>query len=148
MQTETGVAVAVRPGSASPSPAGSGAAGFLSLLDNILRKREEFFAAIFEGLNLVQLIRSFLFAIVGLCAVYGLTMGASSLAFGVNHGLLQMVSSGLKVPMLYLLTLTVCYPVLFIVLVLMGSRLSLLQTLALILLALTLNAVLLAAFAP
>ena len=59
-----------------------------------------------------------------------------------------MLSSGLKVPALYLLTLLVCYPVLFIILVLMGSRLGFLQTLALILLALTLNSVLLAAFAP
>jgi hypothetical protein len=148
MQTETGVAVSVGPGGDSPLPAGFGTSGLLSLLDSILRRREEFFAAIFEGQNLTQLIRSFFFAVVSLSAVYGLTMGASSLASGLNHGFLQMISSGLKVPTLYLLTLAVCYPVLFIILVLMGSRLSLLQTLALILLALTLNAVLLAAFAP
>jgi hypothetical protein len=42
----------------------------------------------------------------------------------------------------------ICFPVLFVVLVLMGSRLSFMQTLALILLALTLNSILLAAFAP
>ena len=59
-----------------------------------------------------------------------------------------MFSSGIKVPMFYLLTLLVCYAVLFIILVLMGSKLSFVQTLALILLAITFNAVLLASFAP
>ena len=122
--------------------------GILSLLDNILRRRESFFTEIFEGTNLGQRIRQFLFAIVVLSFIYGITMGVSAFAVGWNRGGLQMLSSGLKVPMLYLLTLLVCYPVLFTILVLMGSRLSFIQTLALILLALTFNSVLLAAFAP
>jgi hypothetical protein len=122
--------------------------GFLTLLDNLLRKREDFFAEIFDGVNLGARIRSFVFAILTLSAVYGFTMGGNGFDVGWSRGVMQMISSGVKVPMLYLLTLLVCYPVLFIVLVLMGSRLSFKQTLALILLALTLNAVLLAAFAP
>jgi hypothetical protein len=148
METQTGAAAAVGPGGVPCPPTGIGPAGYFSLLDGILRKREEFFAMIFEGVNLGAIIRSFLLAIVSLSAFYGFTMGASSLPFGIDRGALQMISSAFKVPVLYLLTLAVCYPVLFIILVLMGSRLSLLQTLALILLALTLNAVLLAAFAP
>jgi hypothetical protein len=122
--------------------------GFLTLLDNILRRREAFFTEIFEGVNLNTRIRQFLFAIIMLSAIYGLTMGASAFGVGLERGGLQMLSSGIKVPTLYLLTLLVCYPVLFIILVLMGSKLSFVQTLALILLALTFNAVLLAAFAP
>jgi hypothetical protein len=129
-------------------PAGELDRGFLGLLDNLLRRREDFFTDIFEGVKLGSRIRSFLLAILGLSAIYGVTMGANGFELGWGRGFGQMASSGLKVPMLYLLTLGVCYPVLFIVLVLMGSRLSFKQTLALILLALTLNAVLLAAFAP
>src|SRR5688572_13867583 len=120
----------------------------LTLLDNLLRRREAFFSEIFEGTNLHIRIRQFLFAIVTLTAIYGLTMGASAFGVSLDRGGLQMLSSGLKVPMLYLLTLLVCYPVLFIILVLMGSKLSFVQTLALILLAITFNAVLLASFAP
>jgi len=147
MQSPAGIAVAVEDGG-SPSPVGSGVPGIFSLLDSILRRRDEFFGLIFEGVHFTPLIRSFVLAILSLSALYGLTMGASSLSSGIDHGFLQMISSAAKVPVLYLLTLVVCYPVLFIVLVLMGSRLSLLQTFALILLALTLNSVLLAAFAP
>lgn len=132
-----------------PTPPLSAAHGtFLGLLDNLLRRREEFFADIFEGKNLSAQIRAFVVAILSLCGIYGLTMGGAGLELGWSRGALQVLSSGVKVPMLYLLTLLVCYPVLFIVLVLMGSRLSFKQTLALILLALTLNSVLLAAFAP
>ena len=75
-------------------------------------------------------------------------MGALGFVGGWERGFLQIVTSGIKVPALYLLTVAVCFPALFIILVLMGSKLSFLQTLSLIMLALTLNAVLLAAFAP
>ena len=123
-------------------------AGFLGLLDDLLRRREEFFEQIFSGVNLRARIRQFLGVITVLSGLYGITMGASSFAISVDRGFLQMISSGVKAPLLYLATLLVCYPVLFIILVLMGSRLSFLQTLALMLLALTFNSILLAAFAP
>lgn len=126
----------------------SGTPTFVALLDGILRRREDFFTEIFESKDLRIRLRSFLVAIISLSAIYGMTMGAAGLVVSFERGGLQMIASGLKVPALYLLTLLVCYPVLFIVLVLMGSRLSFLQTLALILLALTLNSILLAAFAP
>jgi hypothetical protein len=123
-------------------------AGFLGLLDDLLRRREEFFEQIFGDVNLGVRIRQFLVVIIVLSAVYGVTMGASSFGISADRGFLQMISSGLKVPLLYVATLLICYPVLFIILVLMGSRLSFLQTLTLILLALTFNSILLAAFAP
>jgi hypothetical protein len=123
-------------------------AGFLGLLDDLLRRREDFFEQIFSGTNLGARIWQFLVVITVLSGLYGVTMGASSFAISADRGFLQMLSSGLKVPLLFVATLLICYPVLFIILVLMGSRLSFLQTLALILLALTFNSILLAAFAP
>jgi hypothetical protein len=149
MNNQDGVGVATL-GAGGPSPASSNLqqSGIVTLLDNILRRREAYFTEIFEGANLNTLIRQFLFAIVILSAIYGVTMGATAFGLGWNRGGVQMLISGLKVPMLYLLTLLVCYPVLFIILVLMGSKLSFTQTLALILLALTFNSVLLASFAP
>jgi hypothetical protein len=122
--------------------------GYLGLIDGILRRREEYFSEIFRGEKLRERIGSYLTIVAVLSLVYGLTMGASGFAAGFNRGLLQMISSGIKVPALYLLTILICFPVLFVVLVLMGSRMSFLQTLALILLAVTLNSILLAAFAP
>jgi hypothetical protein len=135
----------------NPAPFGAakaGSDGYLGLIDGILRRREDYFSEIFQGEKLRERIRSYLTIIAVLSFVYGLTMGTSAFAMGFNHGALQTISSGLKVPALYFLTVLICFPVLFVVLVLMGSRLSFMQTLALILLALTLNSILLAAFAP
>jgi hypothetical protein len=149
MTNQEGIGVAaLGAGTPPPSAPELQQSGMLTLLDDILRRREAFFSEIFEGTNLHIRIRQFLFAIVTLSAIYGLTMGATALSVGWDRGGQQMLSSGIKVPLLYLLTLLVCYPVLFIILVLMGSKLSFVQTLALILLALTFNAVLLASFAP
>src|SRR5688500_13353415 len=122
--------------------------GYLNLVDGILRRREDFFAEIFRGEKLRERIRSYLVITAILSLFYGITMGASAFVVGIDRGALQMAASGLKVPTLYLMTVLICFPVLFVILVLMGSRLSFLQTLALILLALTLNSILLAAFAP
>lgn len=135
----------------NPAPLGArqrGSNGYLGLIDGILRRREDYFSEIFQGEKLNERIRSYVTIIAVLSLLYGLTMGASAFGVGFNRGALQMLSSGLKVPALYLLTVLICFPVLFVVLVLMGSRLSFMQTLALILLALTLNSILLAAFAP
>jgi len=133
------------PPTATPTP---GTGGYLDLLDGILRRREEFFSEIFESQNLRARLRAFVLTIVCLSFVYGATMGASSFTIGFQRGLEQMLSSGVKVPALYLLTVLISFPALFIILVLMGSKLSFTQSLSLIILALTLNSILLAAFAP
>jgi hypothetical protein len=122
--------------------------GFLGLLDGLLRRRDGFFEEIFEGYQVGPRIRWYLMAIVLLSGFYGLTMGGMGLTEDAQRGLLQMVTSAVKVPILYVCSVVICFPVLYIVLVLMGARLTFAQTLSLILLALTLNAVLLASCAP
>ena len=127
---------------------------FWPLLDGVLRRREEAFAEILEGRNLSRQILLYLAAIFLLTAFYGGSMGAAG--FTLTHpeegvlmrGLLQMLASAVKVPVLYLLTTAICFPVLYLVVVLLGSKLSFAQTFATILLALALNAILLASFAP
>jgi hypothetical protein len=112
-------------------------AGILAYVDGILRHREDYFGRIFDSEEVGKQIGRLLGIIIVLSGFHGLIMGTSS-------GLLQMLPSGVKVPILYILTLVVCYPVLYVVNVIMGSRLSFMQTLALILLAMALNAILLA----
>jgi len=114
---------------------------FSGFLDGILRRREDHFSDIFENTGVARQIVLLLAAIVLLSAFYGVMMGIAS-------GLPFMVASAVKVPILYLLTLVICYPVLYVVNVLMGSRLSFIQSLALILMALALNCILLASCAP
>jgi hypothetical protein len=138
------------------NPAGSEAASrldlekasFLELLDHLLRHREQFFEGIFTGDHVGKWSRWFLLILVLLTAIYGLTMGTLGFTRSVTQGVLQSLTSGLKVPLLYLVSLGVSFPVLYIVLVLMGARLRFTQTLALILMALALNSVLLASCAP
>lgn len=121
---------------------------FFVLFDGLLRRREAYFENIFEGRDVGGLIRWCLLATLLLGGVYGLAMGAAGFRNGFGHGIAQVLVSSAKVPLLFLLSLLVCYPVLYFVIVLMGSRLSFSQTLALILIAVTMNAILLAGCAP
>ena len=109
------------------------AEGILGYVDGILRHREDYFTDIFENKDVARQIVWLLGIIIVLSGFHGLVMGTSS-------GVLQMLASAVKVPILFVLTLVVCYPVLYVVNVIMGSRLGFLQTLALILLAVALNA--------
>jgi hypothetical protein len=118
------------------------------MLDQLLRNREAFFEAIFEGRGVAKWAVRFFWVTVVLSGVYGFTMGAMGFTEDLGRGLLQGAASLVKVPLLYLASLLVCYPVLYIVLALMGAKLSFVQTLTLILLALALNAILLASCAP
>jgi len=123
------------------SDQGHSSQGLLLYTDGILRHREEHFARLFDDKDVPKQIMLLVSIIALLSALYGLMMGAL-------NGFPQMASSAAKVPILYLLTLTVCYPVLYVVNVILGSRLGFLQTLALILTALALNAILMASCAP
>lgn len=133
----------------SPSPTlQSRLPRILSLLDRLLREREEFFETLFTGKDVWNYCRLFGLITAVLCALYGLTMGATAWTGSWQRGLAQMTATSIKVPLLYLLSLVVCFPVLYIVLVLMGSKLRFGQGLALILMALAFNSVLLVSCAP
>jgi hypothetical protein len=119
-----------------------------SMFDGILRNQETYFAEIFEGKKLTYYLKWFFLAVLGLTALYGFSMGAAGFRAGPSQGFMQMLSSGIKVPMLYLLSVLVCYPVLYFVIVIMGSKLNFIQTFVLILMALMLNSILLAGCAP
>ncbi len=122
---------------------------FFELFDGLLRRRETFFEAIFQDQEIRPLIRWSVTATILLTAFYGLAMGMMSIgSHGFATGMAQSFSSAVKIPLLYFLSLLVCYPLLYFVIVLIGSKLSFLQTLTLILLAVTMNAILLAGCAP
>jgi hypothetical protein len=74
-------------------------------------------------------------------AAYGAVLGAS-------NGWLQAFVSTVKLPMLFLVTLAICLPTLYLFNLVFGARLSVLQACALIMVAITVTAVLTFAFAP
>ena len=116
----------------------SGYGHFLSLL---LSDRDRFFTEVAEGEALPSKLAQSFVTLLALCALYGATAGAYA-------GPAQAVSAAIKLPVLFLGTLAICFPGFFVIQVLLGSRLRLAQVLALVLGALSLSAIVFAAVIP
>jgi MFS family permease len=114
---------------------------YSDFLKALLSDRERFFEEVVEEIALPSKLRYAVVTIITLCGFFGLVAGAYA-------GPAQAVSAGLKLPFLFFATFTVCFPAFFVVQVLVGSRLRLLQVVVLVLGALALISVLLAAFVP
>jgi len=113
----------------------------LAIIETILRNRRMFFAEIREGVELGRKMRAMLLSSVAFFALYGAVMGST-------HSLWQTLSSGAKLPLLFLATLVVCSPTLYFFNLIFGSNQSLSQNFALILTGITVTAVLLLSFSP
>ena len=118
-----------------------GRSGFGEFLTQILSDRERFYAEVEAGEGLSAKLWYATCTLVVLCALYGAAAGAYSSAA-------QSLAAAIKLPVLFLGTLAICFPAFFVVQVLAGSRLRLMQVLTLVLGSLALSAVLLAAAIP
>ena len=78
---------------------------------------------------------------VGGGAFYGFTMG-------LRHSFLQALSSAIKVPMLFFVTLLICLPTLYFVSLFFGSRIRFSQAMVVLLTGLSISSILLGSFAP
>lgn len=129
------------------SPMSDAPRGFLRTIDGVLRghftRKEE----LAEG-RVSAPTGSIVTAAVILGATYGLFMGLFALLHPGRSGLAQCFASIVKVPLLFLLTLVVTLPSLYVVSALFDSRLRLIETLRLLLLAILVNLALLASFGP
>lgn len=125
------------PPQATAVPSGSGAL----IIERILRDREGLWQEIRSERRLNGLIRQMLISSVVSLALYGLVLGAS----GTPP---QVISSAIKLPLLFLLTLGICLPTLYLFNLVFGARLSIRQALALVLVAITVTGALTLAFAP
>lgn len=115
--------------------------GGLLVIERILRDRDGIWRQILNEHELPRLIgRMFANTAVAL-ACYGAVLGASSSA-------VQAVTSAVKLPLLFLLTLVICLPTLYLFNLVFGARLSITQALSLVLVTLTVTATLSLAFAP
>jgi hypothetical protein len=112
-----------------------------SIIEKILRNRNDYFMEIREGIELQAKIKAMLISSITFFALYGAVMGSS-------HSLWQTMSSAVKLPILFLATLFICVPSLYFFGLLFGSDQSLGQNLAVILTGITVTAVLLLSCAP
>lgn len=112
-----------------------------SVLLRLLRDRRQFLDEVRNRVKLESKMASLLVASSLLLAVYGAIIGS----YG---GGLQIVSSAIKLPALYLLTLLICMPTLFFFDILFGSKLDFKQYVTMALASVAVISVLLFSFAP
>src|SRR2546428_12343977 len=127
------------PAKSAAFPASS--TGYGAFLTEILSDRDRFFSEVVEGEGLRSKLVHALWTLIGLSALYGAAAGAYASPA-------QAVSAALKLPLLFLGTLAICFPGFFVIQVLVGSRLRLSQVLTRVLGALSLSAILLMAVVP
>lgn len=108
-------------------------------LDSIFKHAVEITADIAGGRGPRLQILQFLLIVFFCGSVYGATMG-------VSHSWQQAVSSALKVPLLYLLTLLICIPTLHFIGLFLGSRITFLQSASVLLFGMAVNSALLLGF--
>lgn len=114
----------------------------LAIIEMILRDRRRFFGEIRDGIGLSAKMRAMLLSSVVFMALYGAVMGST------QGTVWQVLSSAVKLPILFLATLVVCSPTLYFFNTIFGSNQSLTQNFALILTAITVTAVILLSFSP
>src|SRR5438132_11020135 len=110
---------------------------YSDFLKALLSDRERFFEEVVEGVALGRKLRYAIVTLITLSGFFGLVAGAYS-------GPAQAVSAGVKRPFLFFATFAVCFPAFFVVQVLGGPRLRLVQVAEVVLGAISLTGVLLA----
>jgi hypothetical protein len=113
----------------------------LLVIERILRDREGIWQQIHEKRDLKQFNVQMLTSAVLSMACYGVVLGAS-------NGWAQALSSAVKLPILFLVTIAICLPTLYLFNLVFGARLSISQALSLVLLTVTVTSVLSLTFAP
>jgi hypothetical protein len=113
----------------------------LLVIERILRDRDGLWKQVLVEHRLNELIGQMIASSAVALSCYGLVLGFS-------NGPLQALSSAIKLPLLFLLTLLICLPTLYLFNLVFGARLSVRQAMALVLIAITVTSMLTLAFAP
>jgi hypothetical protein len=113
----------------------------ISIPFRVLSESGAFVDEVRNGAGVTQKISSLYLSSFALIAVYGGVMG------GYN-GLAQALSSAIKLPLLFLLTAAICFPTLYVGLLLLGVRVRGSQLFALVVSSTGVSSMLLLAFAP
>ncbi|MGN9906010.1 hypothetical protein ACTMTJ_00495 [Phytohabitans sp. LJ34] len=111
------------------------------MIERILRDRQSIWQQIVDERELGQLTRHMLASSAIALALYGAVLGAF-------HSVLMALTSAVKLPLLFLVTLAICLPTLYLFNLVFGARLSVRQALAMVMVAITVTAMLAVAFAP
>src|SRR3972149_2126053 len=113
---------------------------FTNLLPG-LHNKDEFYDKIFHETKTWGRIWRLTLLFISLTFLYGLVMGCYS-------GFLQALTAGIKVPVLFLLSLLICFPAFFVLQFILGSKMLLSHMTIIILSGFVLTAAIMVSFAP
>jgi len=113
----------------------------LLVIERLLRDREGVWQQIIDERDLSGLTGQMLASSAVSLGLYGAVLGAS-------NSWAQALSSTVKLPLLFLATLAICLPTLYLFNLVFGAKLSMMQAVTLILVSVTVTSVLTLAFAP
>ncbi len=116
-------------------------------LDSILRGDATRMSALQSG-RIEASVGGLTIVVVLLGALYGLCMGSYAVVRGADQAVMQLVASAVKLPLLFLLTLVVTFPSLYVFNALVGSRLSIAAVLRLLMAMLGVMLAVLASLGP
>jgi hypothetical protein len=111
------------------------------VIERILRDREGLWTQVRDEVNLKKLVGQMLLSATAALACYGAVLGAQGESW-------QVLASAIKLPILFVATLAICLPTLYLFNLVLGARLSVWQAAALVMAAITVIGVLSLAFAP
>jgi hypothetical protein len=125
--------------------------GFWRRLDYILHNPWSILESLRRDLDLWRMARIFLGTAVAMAAIYGAVMGATNLlqASGMETGgkFLMILTSAIKVPALFLFTLAIVVPPVYVANTFVGPRLGFRQLVTVLLASVTVTAIILASTA-
>jgi hypothetical protein len=111
------------------------------VIERILRDRQGIWQQVVEDRDLSRLTGQMMISSAAALAIYGAVLGSF-------HSVLMALTSAVKLPLLFLVTLAICLPTLYLFNLVFGARLSVRQSLSLVMVAITVTAMLALAFAP
>jgi hypothetical protein len=122
--------------------------GTLAYIDHLLRNRDLIIANLRDGPKCGQITRTCFKVFLMLTVLYGLIMGSQSLMHGHWAGWMYSVAAATKLPLLFMLTLVICMPLVYVLNVLIGAREQFRVIFGLLVSSVAVTSVLLASCAP
>lgn len=126
----------------------SAAGGLFAYVDHLLRDREKVASGFRDQEDVRPNTWACFLAFVALAVFYGAIMGAHGLLHGGGDGWKFVLASAAKLPMLFLFTLAICLPLLYVLNVLIGPRARMSVVLGLLMSSIAVTSTVLAACAP
>ncbi len=106
-----------------------------------LQNKDEFFERILHDANPSRRLWRLTVTFIILTLIYGIVMGFYS-------GPLQAITAGVKVPILFLLSLLICFPAFFILQLILGSKMRLIHMAVIVLSGYVLTGAIMVSFTP